>query len=87
MNAPTTVKQQRCKFCGCGEFSPCVLSVSGDGVLERVAIVEHMLGCEPCAWVTPDICSAPDCVRQGYEECCRIVYDLAAHPLAFAEPA
>ncbi len=71
--APVTALQQRCKFCGCSEFDPCVLHISADGVFERAQVIEHMRDCEPCAWVVPDICSAPDCVRRGYEESCRAI--------------
>jgi hypothetical protein len=65
----------KCKFCGCTENKPCLITeitefaesyvltdsiqVVPDGFKTRLV---------PCAWLLPNVCSAPACVEKAYLE-------------------
>jgi hypothetical protein len=67
---------QRCKFCGCTEDKPCLLTevteyaesfIIGTGIQLVPEGAKTRL--VPCAWLLEgDLCSAPACVEKAYAE-------------------
>jgi hypothetical protein len=57
----------KCKFCGCTENRPCLIPVDADGNLEFDRILAELGGMTiPCAWLIPEVCTAPACVEKAY---------------------
>jgi len=54
-----------CKFCGCTENSPCIITLPRES---QVAGGETLLISAPCAWLLEDVCTNPDCVLKAYIE-------------------
>jgi hypothetical protein len=68
-----------CKFCGCTDSSACI--VPRQFVTDRVFIAALVAGEPagfPCAWLLPDVCTAPLCVAKAYLEARAVVDEFAA---------
>jgi hypothetical protein len=65
---------QQCKFCGCTEDKPCVFRAPDPGA--------PPFELWPCAWLLPDVCTAPACVEKAYAEA-----RLLAESIMFLEAA
>ena len=66
---------ERCKFCGCTEDRPCLITavteyadtyILGTGIQLVPDGAKTRL--VPCAWLLPDVCTAPACVEKAYAE-------------------
>lgn len=69
-----------CKFCGCTDSSPCVIPASYITDREFMASLiaaDHNAGV-PCAWLLPDVCTAPVCVAKAYLEARGVIDQLVA---------
>jgi hypothetical protein len=69
------MKIQRCKFCGCTEDKPCLITevteyaesyILGAGIQLVPEGAKTRL--VPCAWLLEDVCSTPACVEKAYAE-------------------
>jgi hypothetical protein len=57
-----------CKFCGCSDLNPCAIPIT---VVDDAAVLSSALLAEEfmaCAWLLPDVCTAPECVEKAYAE-------------------
>jgi hypothetical protein len=66
-----------CKFCGCTDRRPCMITVVDDPqdgtrsiVPAGIALVEadKEIRLVPCEWIGENVCSAPACVEKAYAE-------------------
>jgi hypothetical protein len=66
----------KCKFCGCTDRNPCLLTeivdpeghaqLLGSGIeLIPAGSTTNLI---PCMWLLPTVCSAPPCVEKAYAE-------------------
>lgn len=60
----------KCKFCGCTEERPCLIPIDVDGRLEVDPILAERARRRglvvACAWLIPEVCTAPACVEKAY---------------------
>lgn len=52
-----------CRFCGCTDDTACLIHMA---VPSELVPGEIVLGDFPCAWLVPDVCTAPACVEKAY---------------------
>lgn len=56
----------KCKFCGCTDDRPCHLPIDIEGNFLAIANPKTTVEFVPCAWLIPEVCSAPACVEHAY---------------------
>lgn len=75
---------ERCRFCGCTETEPCLISVveEDDG---RVRLARNRAEASedfPCSWYVRGVCNAPACLEKLIAESKVLLFDAGGRKLA-----